>query len=249
VQLLNSKLEPFKVYFWENDKEIRGYKTYTSKDLNQIIESVNKIKHNLKPEEKITFIYSNEKESLYKELKDAFGDLIVGKSIVNAQGQEGNYYIIDFNDSTKKSDERLKKEFYTAVTRGKIGGIIINNDESLIIKNIQREASELQYISDKDVKKTNDKRLEILDFIFNEEDLNLQYTPITKVDVDNSASVGEEVSDEEGIGPDVETSPTVLPEGFFNSKEEAEKIDLTMYKPGFILLDENDATVGTIVGA
>ena len=47
--------------------------------------------------EKIGYLYSDEDKSLKDKLKEKFGDLLDYKSITDAQGLEGNYYIIDFN--------------------------------------------------------------------------------------------------------------------------------------------------------
>mgnify|MGYP003466447329 CR=1 FL=1 len=42
-------------------------------------------------------MYADKEKSLYGKIKDIYGDLIEGKSITDAQGLEGSYYIVDLN--------------------------------------------------------------------------------------------------------------------------------------------------------
>ena len=84
------------MHYWENDEEIRGFKTYSENDFDKVVEYVNKIKKLLKPEEKINYQYAQEDLSMHKKLQEKFGDLIEAIRIDDAQGLEDNYYIIDF---------------------------------------------------------------------------------------------------------------------------------------------------------
>jgi hypothetical protein len=92
----------FNISYWENEEEIRGFKVHQDSEFDDIVQSINKIKKQLEPNEKIGFLYADEEKSLYKKIKEKFGDLIEGKSIEDAQGLEGKYYIIDFNQKSLK---------------------------------------------------------------------------------------------------------------------------------------------------
>jgi hypothetical protein len=85
----------FDLHYWEDDKEIRGFKSYTNHDFDKVVESIEKLKKLLKPDEKIGFLYANKETSMHAKLKEKFGDLLDDKSIDSAQGLEGKYYIID----------------------------------------------------------------------------------------------------------------------------------------------------------
>ena len=92
------------MHYWEDDKEIRGFKVYNDKDFDQVVESINKIKKLLKPDEKIGFLYADESVSMHKKLQEKFGDLLDVKKIDDAQGLEGKYYIIDINQGDGKDE-------------------------------------------------------------------------------------------------------------------------------------------------
>lgn len=243
----------FTISYWEDEQDLRGFKVYENTEFDDIVKSIEKVKKLLKPDEKIGFLYADEEQSLYKKVKEKYGDLIDGKLITDAQGLEGNYYIIDFNqksvDKTKKSWLRLNQEFYTAFTRAKVGGIIINNkkNQPIIIDNVRHDASELHSITPQAIINSSRKRAEIFNKIFeNEPEKALTYIPLTPVKKEAWVEPSKET--DEGIEPElpeVESKP--LPPGTFLSKEEAEKVDLSAYQVGFELLDKDDHLFGTIV--
>ena len=253
AKVYDDKDSRFTISYWEDEQDLRGFKVYENTEFDDIVKSIEKIKKLLKPDEKIGFLYADEEQSLYKKVKEKYGDLIDGKSITDAQGLEGNYYIIDFNqksvDETKKSWLRLNQEFYTAFTRAKVGGIIINNkkNQPIIIDNIMHDASELHSITPQAIINSSRKRAEIFNKIFeNEPEEALTYIPLTPVKKEAWAEPSEET--DEGIEPElpeVESKP--LPPGTFLSKEEAEKVDLSAYQAGFELLDKDDQLFGTVV--
>ena len=253
AKVYDDKDSRFTISYWEDEQDLRGFKVYENTEFDDIVKSIEKIKKLLKPDEKIGFLYADEEQSLYKKVKEKYGDLIDGKSITDAQGLEGNYYIIDFNqksvDETKKSWLRLNQEFYTAFTRAKVGGIIINNkkNQPIIIDNIMHDASELHSITPQAIINSSRKRAEIFNKIFeNEPEEALTYIPLTPVKKEAWAEPSEET--DEGIEPElpeVESKP--LPPGTFLSKEEAEKVDLFAYQAGFELLDKDDQLFGTVV--
>ena len=81
---------------------------------------INKLKNNLKSGEKIGFLYADKEKSIYNKVKETYGDLIDGKSIEDAQGLEGNYYIVDLNHTSQdKANSDKKHEIYTGFTRSK----------------------------------------------------------------------------------------------------------------------------------
>lgn len=253
AKVYDDKDSRFTISYWEDEQDLRGFKVYENTEFDDIVKSIEKIKKLLKPDEKIGFLYADEEQSLYKKVKEKYGDLIDGKSITDAQGLEGNYYIIDFNqksvDETKKSWLRLNQEFYTAFTRAKVGGIIINNkkNQPIIIDNIMHDASELHSITPQAIINSSRKRAEIFNKIFeNEPEEVLTYVPLTPVK--KEAWIEPSAETDEGIEPElpeVETKP--LPPGTFLSREEAEKVDLSAYQAGFELLDKDDQLFGTVV--
>jgi hypothetical protein len=116
----NDDKKDFNFYYWENDKEIRGFKIYEKSEWDSITASIDKLKNNLKSGEKIGFLYADKEKSIYNKVKETYGDLIDGKSIEDAQGLEGNYYIVDLNHTSQdKTNSDKKHEIYTGFTRSK----------------------------------------------------------------------------------------------------------------------------------
>lgn len=90
----------------------------------------------LKAGKSIIYIYDNETSPTYSKLK-VFSDANPGKikfrKLKDVQGDESTYVIIDLhlnyeNKSDRNNIENSTKKLYTAVTRAKDGGIIINNN-------------------------------------------------------------------------------------------------------------------------
>lgn len=263
AKVYDHKDSRFKISYWEDENEIRGFKVYKNSEFDQIVESINKIKKLLKPNEKIGFLYADEEQSVYKKVKEKFGDLIDGKSITDAQGLEGNYYIIDLNqrwdrdprDANGKANPhykswlRLNQEFYTAFTRAKVGGLIINNNSPVIVDNIQQDASELHSITSQSIINSSRKRAEIFNKIFEHEaEEPITYKPLTPVKRVAWSEPSKEDNDDDGLDPDLpDPEAKQIPQGTFVDKSEAEKVDLSAYQPGFELLDKDDNVVGTVV--
>lgn len=244
----------FNIHFWENENEIRGFKVYQTSDFDKIVESINKIKKSINPGEKIGFLYAQEDKSIHNKLKEKFGDLIDIKSIRDAQGLEGDYYIIDLNQDSKKDPQELRNEFYTAFTRSRKGGIIICDNvasQPIKVTEIQDETSELESITPEQIKNATKKRKELFDEIFkNVSDEPVEYKPLTKIEKETISlkSISED-ADSEGIPPVLDFGSTkTLPFGAYISKEAAEKIDLSVYNVGFELLNEDDSVEGVIEG-
>lgn len=246
----------FNTYYWENESELRGFKRYDKEDFDEIVNSINKIKNQLETNEKIGFLYVDKDASLHEKLKEKFGDLLDIKSVDDAQGLEGNYYILDLNRPSFIGDlTRAKQEFYTGITRAKVGGIIISNNDphqDIIINNVQEKSSELESITPEDIAKVSQKRKDLFDEIFkdSEEEL-IKYVPITRVERESEIipPKEEESETDEGIPPtNKPISVQTVPNGMYKTKEEAEKIDLSIYKSGLELYEENNL-IGTIQGA
>lgn len=242
----------FTMHYWENDEEIRGFKTYSENDFDKVVEYVNKIKKLLKPEEKINYQYAQEDLSMHKKLQEKFGDLIEAIRIDDAQGLEDNYYIIDLNHDTSKDEQDWRDEFYTAFTRAKKGGIIISPsgaNAEFKVNSVQDEVSNLESIPPQAIINSSKNRKEIFDKIYEGKDeVEFTYVPITPVEKETIVlNPNEEAAEEEGLGP---TTPQAeiphIPNGMYASKEEAEKIDLSAYQQSFELLDANDQVVGVI---
>ena len=239
----------FNIFYWENEEEIRGFKTHENSDIDGIIASINKIKKSLKEGEKIGFLYADESRSIHKQLQDKFGDLLDVRSIRDAQGLEGNYYIIDLNQDTTKSKQEVRNEVYTAFTRAKQGGIIINNrsNQALRINNVREESSELESITPEAIKKSTQKRREIFETLFDgvaEEPI--PYNPLTPVKRESPVVPPKP---DDTIPPEVTPpEPPVVPDGMYRTREEAERVDLSAFVVGFELYDEDGNLFGTIEG-
>ena len=259
--LYNDDKKEFNFYYWENENELRGFKVYESKQLEEIKASIEKIKKSLKPNEKIGFLYADKEKSLYGKIKDIYGDLIEGRSITDAQGLEGSYYIVDLNrdhDKISSGEDQStvldrKRQVYTGFTRSKHGGIIINdkNVDNFTIKGIKEEESVLESITPAAIAKASQKRKEILDEVFKDYDgMGLTMTPLTPVEIEATVvETFDEKPEEDGLEPEHPTGvPEIIPEGMYKSKEEAEKVDLSIYTPGLELYDKDGELVGTIQG-
>lgn len=249
---LYSDKDKINIFSWENESEIRGFKHYNRSDFEDIVNSINKIKGQLQSDEKIGFLYADEKSSIHDRLKEKFGDLLDIKSIRDAQGLEGNYYILDLNRSEKNSTlEQEKQELYTGITRAKIGGIIISDNmptQNVTIIPVEEKSSQLESISEAAIAKVSQKNKEIFDKIFeNYQEENVIYHPITPV-IKPSEIIDIEDPKDEGIFPEVRQTISIsIPAGTYKTREEAEKIDLSVYKSGYELY-KNDELIGTIQG-
>jgi hypothetical protein len=73
----------------------------------------------LKPEQKIGLMYYSKDSELYKYLMDNFKDKINPFLDSNAQGLEGQYYIIDVDPNL--DPESYLSRLYTGVTRAEQG--------------------------------------------------------------------------------------------------------------------------------
>ena len=250
------KLE-FNIHSWEDENEIRGFKVYQDSEFDKIVESINKLKKSLKSGEKIGFLYADEEKSMHKRIKEKFGDLIDVKSITDAQGLEGDYYIIDLNQrtqsETKKSEQKLRDEFYTAFTRAKKGGIIINNQSGnpIYAREIKDEASELESITPEQISAASRKRKELFDKIFKDTpDEPIEYHALTPVKKEAKAvKPSDEDGTDDGIAPVLPEAPVKTPPaGTYTTREAAEKVDLSAYTVGFELLNSDDSVEGVIEG-
>lgn len=248
--------DTFNIYYWENEKEIRGFKTHQSTDFDAIVASVEKIKKLLQPGEKLGYLYVNEDRSIHQKLQEKFGDLIEAKSIADAQGLESNYYILDFNTESDNATvtQRQRQELYTGVTRAKIGGIIINdvrNSQKLHINSIKEESSEVETITSQAITKASQKRAEILERVFKNRQVDdIAYKELTKVKKQPVVVPSQNPTDQdENLPPQVETSETTqIPQGTYRDRSEAEKVDLSKFVPGLELRDFDNNIIGIIQG-
>lgn len=248
--------DTFNIFYWENDKEIRGFKAHQSSEFDAIVQSVEKIKKLLQPGEKLGYLYVDEDKSIHKKLQEKFGDLIEAKSITDAQGLESNYYILDFNtESTNATlSQQQRNELYTGITRAKIGGIIINDvrsSQKLRINNIQEESSEEESITPKAIAKASQKRGEILERIFKDRQVDdVKYHELTKVKRESVVIPSQNPTDQdENLPPAVEATLDVqIPEGTYKDRADAEAVDLSKFQAGFELYDLDNNLVGTIQG-
>ena len=248
--------DTFNIFYWEDDKEIRGFKTHQSSDFDAIVSSVEKIKKLLKPGEKLGYLYAQEDKSIHKKLQDKFGDLIEPKSISDAQGLESDYYILDFNADLGKANitQQQRNELYTGITRAKIGGIIINDlksSQKLIINNIREESSEEESITPQAIAKSSQKRAQIFEKIFKDKKPEpIEYHELTKVKKENIIVPSDNpLNQDENLPPKLSNnSMATIPEGMYISKEEADKVDLSVFAPGLELYDKDDNLIGTIQG-
>lgn len=239
----------FNIFYWENDEEIRGFKVHENSDLDGIVASINKIKKSLSEGEKIGFLYADETRSIHKQLQEKFGDLLDVRSIRDAQGLEGNYYIIDLNQDDSKSKQEIRNEVYTAVTRAKQGGVVINNrsNPALTITNTQEESSELESITPEAIKKSTQKRREIFEEIFKDAaDVNIPYISLTPIKRETPIVPPKP---DDIIPPDVlPPDPTPIPTGMYKTREEAEKVDLSAFTEGLELYSNDGSLFGVITG-
>ena len=241
----------FNIFYWENEEEIRGFKVHENTDLSGIEASIEKIKKSLNPDEKIGLLYAHKDISIYKKLEEKYGDLLDIKSIDDAQGLEGNYYIIDLNQDDNKTPSQIRKELYTAITRARHGGIIINNKSNTVaINNVKEEISELESITPEAIKKATSKRKEIFDSIFDGVDEeSMIYTPLTPVKRELPKVVTKPDDGSEKLPPPITPiAPPSVPPGMYRTREEAEKVDLSSYKDGLEVYDTSSTLIGTITG-
>lgn len=207
---LNKNTVEHKLYYWENESELRGFKHYKPNDYNGIVQQINKIKPLLQNNEKIGFLYIDEDSELVKKLENEFGDLLDKKSVSSAQGLENNYYIIDFDIKNNiYPNKELNKIVYTAITRAKIGGIVISDSttefQPIKIENIKEKESIIENLSTESIANSSKQRKELFDKLFeNYIEESVTYIPVDKIEKQD------DILDQDDSTTD-ESFPPVLP--------------------------------------
>ena len=115
------------------------------------------------------------------------------------------------------------------------------------------DVSELEKISPESIKATSKKRKEIFDKIFDGVSTEIPpYKPITRTEITSTIETSEETPETEGLLPPPPPPPpapsSTVPEGMYKTREEAERIDTSAYRPGLELLDKDDNLVGVVEG-
>lgn len=124
----NSKGE-INLHYYEKDNTLLGDKF--SMYLNQLEQDLDKyIIPNLKEDEKIGYIYYSEESDLYKLLtSDKYKDKVSLYKNNEAQGKEGNYYIVEL--SPKVSGKPALQQLYTGISRSKVASLVFQEDNTL----------------------------------------------------------------------------------------------------------------------
>lgn len=74
--------------------------------------------------DKVGFVYHDENSELYKYLTENYGDKIDPKHVKDAQGREGQYYIIE--PDLTAYDTEFVETLYTGITRSEQGALVIS---------------------------------------------------------------------------------------------------------------------------
>lgn len=204
---LNKNTTSHKLYYWENESELRGFKHCNSNNYDEIVQYINKIKPLLQQDEKIGFLYIDENSELVKKLENEFGNLLDKKSVSSAQGLENNYYIIDFNiGNTSYPTETLNKIVYTAITRAKVGGITMvdstTSHQPIAIENIKEEESFIENLSEESIVSSSKQRKKLFDKLFeNYTEELITYIPVDKIEKENEILDQDDSTTDEGFTP------------------------------------------------
>ena len=115
------------LHYYEDDNRILGTKIIEDQEIDQILEGIDKFLANLEKGEKIGYIYYDTNSALYQKLSGTpkYKDHINFYEGNSAQGEEGNYWIIDANPNV--GSVPYLQDVYTAVTRAQKGSILLNN--------------------------------------------------------------------------------------------------------------------------
>ena len=77
----------------------------------------------LSPGEKIGFVYDPDNSDLYDLIKNNYSEYVEFLPGTTSQGKEGQYYIIEINES----NPNLTNDLYTAITRSSQGSIVFTD--------------------------------------------------------------------------------------------------------------------------
>lgn len=110
--------------YLENDKEHQGL--YGVKAVSSLNDEAKKTIDTIfsTATGKVGYVYHNEDTELYKYLMSNYADKIDKKHVNDAQGREGQYYIIEPDASV--SDDEFIETLYTGVTRSEQGALVLS---------------------------------------------------------------------------------------------------------------------------
>lgn len=214
----NKKIKNIQFTYLDNDPKHKGL--YGVKSFNQNNGVTDEVKatiqlmiDTLKPEEKIGFMYYDENSALYKYIMENFSDKVERFLDSDAQGLEGQYYIIDVDPSLKDSDKSYISRLYTGITRAEQGALAFV-DQDQAIKSVLDPVYFEENLSEQAIlKSSKDREEEIARQLQDVEIKPLTINYIDKEDIEIKEAEKRPDEDDELNVPDV-AEEIVIPEKY-----------------------------------
>lgn len=159
---------------------------------NNVEETIQSMISTLNNGEKIGYIYNDENSALYKLLTTKYADKIVKYKDSDAQGLEGQYYIVDTNLNSI-DDLAYIKSLYTGITRASQGVLVISQDAVGHVHNITSKADnnfQLESLSREAIKNASQERKDALNEVITDEDRITQIIEPKQESVDSQVNQG-----------------------------------------------------------
>lgn len=227
---------PIKLSYLNNHAEHPGlFGTRVQKELNEATKQTIKLMiDTLKPNEKIGFMYYSEDTELYKYLMENFQDKIDPFLDSDAQGLEGQYYIVEINPNlinesrggaVRKGTDEFFSRLYTGITRAEQGALVIADEDS--VQEVYDKVYAIESFTETAIQTSAKNREEEIVRQLQEVDVNpLSINYLTKETLDIQAMEDAVDEEEELLVPDVivpDQTPERIDEGY-TSQDKAQKV-------------------------
>ena len=145
------------LHYFEDETGIYGDKYFDKNvsSVSDVEESIKLMISTLSPGEKIGFVYDPDNSDLYDLIKNNYSEYVEFLPGTTSQGKEGQYYIIEINES----NPNLTNDLYTAITRSSQGSIVFTD---AYVQKQQDPETHLENFSENAIKLYADQRRESL---------------------------------------------------------------------------------------
>lgn len=222
--------------YLENDsshKGLYGVKTVsiagnvvTDNDLssNKVEDTIKSMIETLEDGQKIGYIYHDENSALYKLLTTKYADKIEKFKDSDAQGLEGQYYIVDTN-LNESDDLTYLRSLYTGITRASQGVLVLTHSSVGHIQLISSKEDnnfQLESLGEEAIKNASKDKKELLEEMFKDTDGITNITSPQTISLNNQQSITHPSTGLPVIPPSPTPSPA--PPTSITTKKEVQNI-------------------------